>query len=466
MAEPIPISQRPGDMALAAFFALNVLAITYMEGFEQLVIADPDHFEYPVWPPRFMVDAVHWWGRNYDPLLMARPTWWRVIIAIDATFFGPFYVCAVYAFVKGREWIRIPSIIWASVMLTMVAEHHLGVGDADDGRRDPRRGGVRRVRHAAARDRALRQRALGAGSDPRALPDDSPAPPLCGGSRGARRDGRGGRGRTVSPSASDFRSKYGPWALVAGASEGLGAEFARQLAAKGLNIVPIARRQALLEQLARELEFEHRVEVRPLAIDLSDPRAAAAIVERTRDLEVGLVVYNAALSPIGPFLERHLDEKLRVLDVNCRTPLILVHEFARIMAERGRGGLLLVSSMSALQGSPLVATYAATKAFGLILGEGLWEELRRHGVDVLAFCAGATRTPNFEASQPEKAPRFAPAPMEPAAVAAEALACLGKTPSAIAGRGNRLVSLLMHRLLPRRLSIEIMGRATRAMYEE
>ena len=121
MAEPIPLSERPVDVALAAFFALNVLAITYMEGFEQLVIADPEHFEYPVWPPHFMVDAVHWWGRSYDPLLMARPTWWRVIIAIDATFFGPFYVCAVYAFLKGREWIRIPSIIWASVMLTMVA---------------------------------------------------------------------------------------------------------------------------------------------------------------------------------------------------------------------------------------------------------------------------------------------------------------------------------------------------------
>ena len=121
MAEPIPLSQRPGDVALVAFFAVNVLGITYMQGFEQLVIADPNNFEYPVWPPRFMVDAVHWWGRNYDPLLMARPTWWRVIIAMDAIFFGPFYLCAVYAFTRGREWIRIPSIIWASVMLTMVA---------------------------------------------------------------------------------------------------------------------------------------------------------------------------------------------------------------------------------------------------------------------------------------------------------------------------------------------------------
>lgn len=270
----------------------------------------------------------------------------------------------------------------------------------------------------------------------------------------------------MSAAADEFRARYGPWALVAGASEGLGAEFARKLAARGLHVVPIARRQTLLEQLARELEFEHRVEVRPLAIDLAEPDAAAAIVERTRDLEVGLVVYNAALSLIGPFLERNLDEKLRMLDVNCRTPLILAHEFGRAMVARRRGGLLLVSSMSAFQGSPLVATYAATKAFDLILGEGLWEELRRDGVDVLAFCAGATRTPNYVASQPEKPPRFAPEPMEPAAVAEEALACLGRTPSAMAGRGNRLANLLMNRLLPRRTAIEIMARATRAMYGE
>jgi short-subunit dehydrogenase len=270
----------------------------------------------------------------------------------------------------------------------------------------------------------------------------------------------------VSANANTFRSRYGPWAIVAGASEGLGAEFARKLAARGLHVVPVARRQELLDQLARELEFEHGVQVRPVSLDLADPGAAAALCERTRDLEVGLLIYNAALSPIGPFLERDLDEKLRVLDVNCRTPLALAHEFGKAMADRGRGGLLLVSSMSALQGSPLVATYAATKAFDLVLGEGLWEELRRHGVDVLAFCAGSTRTPNYEASRPAKTPRFAPKPMEPAAVAEEALARLGKRPSAIAGRGNRIASFFLHRLLPRRLAIQIMGRATRAMYEE
>ncbi len=270
----------------------------------------------------------------------------------------------------------------------------------------------------------------------------------------------------MSSNEGAFRSRYGPWALVAGASEGLGAEFARQLAAAGLHVVPVARRQALLEELARELETEHAVEVRPISIDLADPDAALALRERTQDLELGLVVYNATLSPIGPFLEQDLDEMLRVLDVNCRTPLVVAHEFGRTMAARGRGGLLFMSSMSAFQGSPLVATYAATKAFDLVLAEGLWDELRGRGIDVLAFCAGATRTPNYEASQPGKASRLAPAVMEPSAVAAEALACLGKTPSAIAGRGNRLGSLIMHRLLPRRLAVEIMGRTTRSMYSK
>ena len=120
MAETVPLSKRPGDIALLVFFWFNILAVTYVEGLEQLVISDPYDFEYPLWPLPFMVDMVHWWGRSFDPLLMARPTWWRVIIGIDVIFFGPFYVCAIYAFTKGREWIRIPSIIYASVMLTMV----------------------------------------------------------------------------------------------------------------------------------------------------------------------------------------------------------------------------------------------------------------------------------------------------------------------------------------------------------
>jgi hypothetical protein len=120
MRQVVPLAKRPGDIALLGFFVVNLFVITYMVDLEQLVIADPSNFTYPLWPPPFMVDAVHWWGRTFDPVLLARPAWWQATIWIDALFFGPFYVAAIYAFFKGREWIRIPGIIYASVMLTNV----------------------------------------------------------------------------------------------------------------------------------------------------------------------------------------------------------------------------------------------------------------------------------------------------------------------------------------------------------
>ncbi|MFW6067044.1 MAG: EXPERA domain-containing protein [Myxococcota bacterium] len=136
MRRVIPLRRRPVDILLLAFFALNLVFITYMIDTEQLVIDDPTDFEYPVWPPRFIIDAVHWWGFNFDPALIARPPWWRATIWIDQIFFGPFYAFAVYAYAKGKEWIRIPSIIWGSVMITNVTiilfEEVLGPHASDD----------------------------------------------------------------------------------------------------------------------------------------------------------------------------------------------------------------------------------------------------------------------------------------------------------------------------------------------
>jgi len=120
MNKVIPLSKRPADIAILAFFALNILLITYVVDLEQLIIPNASHFTYPLWPPPFAVDLIHWWGRTFDPLLIARPVWWKVTIWIDALFFGPFYLVAIYAFLRGKEWIRIPSIIYASVMLTNV----------------------------------------------------------------------------------------------------------------------------------------------------------------------------------------------------------------------------------------------------------------------------------------------------------------------------------------------------------
>jgi hypothetical protein len=108
------------DWFFVAFFVVNLGFITYIVDVEQLIIADPAHFTYPLWPPAKLVDLVHWWGRTYDPALLAREPWWRATIWIDALFFGPYYAFAIYAFVKKKNWIRMPSVIWASVMLTNV----------------------------------------------------------------------------------------------------------------------------------------------------------------------------------------------------------------------------------------------------------------------------------------------------------------------------------------------------------
>ncbi len=258
---------------------------------------------------------------------------------------------------------------------------------------------------------------------------------------------------------ASFAARYGKWALVAGASEGLGEQFARQLAARGLHIILVARRAELLAQLAEQIRATG-VEVVTIALDLAAPDLAQRLSAATRDLEVGLVVYNAAYSLIGEFLEQDLESKLRVIDVNCRGPIVVAHTLGLPMAARGRGGIILMSSLAGMQGSPHLSTYAASKAFNLVLGESLWDELGKRGIDVLTCRAGATRTPNYVASRP----RSAGAPvMEPAAVAAEAIAALGHKPSMIPGWANRAAAAFMG-VLPRKAAIRLMGSATRKMY--
>ena len=266
-----------------------------------------------------------------------------------------------------------------------------------------------------------------------------------------------------SRSPGEFRARYGPWALVAGATEGIGREFARQLAARGTHLVLVARREALLAETASAIQAGFPVQVRTAALDL----AAADLIDRLRPvlagLEVGLLVYNAALSVLQDFAATSPDDLLRQLYVNCRGPLLLCRELAGPMAARGRGGIVLMSSASGFVGSGLAATYAATKAFDSVLGEGLWQDLHPRGVDVLACVAGATRTPNFERQM--RGPQRAGIPvMEPADVAREALDALGGPPLRVVGRGNRLAAFLLTRLLPRPRASALMTASTRALH--
>jgi hypothetical protein len=256
----------------------------------------------------------------------------------------------------------------------------------------------------------------------------------------------------------DFRTSYGPVALVAGASEGLGASFAHALAARGLDLVVVARRADVLERTADALRSRHGCVVHAAAMDLGTPEAMPALAGIARELEVGLVVYNAAHAPIGPFLEQSVDDLLRVVDVNVRAPLWLARTFAPPMVARGRGGVVLMASIAGAQGTPHVATYAASKAFEIVLAEGLWEELRAHGVDVLVSCAGAIATPGYERAA--KARRV-PGTLDPDTVAERTIAALGRGPRVTPGFLNALASFIIGRLLPRRLAVSLMAASTR-----
>src|SRR5215216_422130 len=261
-----------------------------------------------------------------------------------------------------------------------------------------------------------------------------------------------------------FKVRYGSWGIVAGASEGIGATYAEELAARGLNLILIARRAELLQSLASKLSERYKIETKIITLDLADPNAVEQITETTKELEVGLLVYNAAFSAIGPFLERPLKDHIKEVNINAFTPLKLVYFFAEQMLAHGRGGILLMSSLSAFQGSAYISTYAATKAFNIVLAEGLWEEWRQRGVDVLVCVSGAVKTPNYVASEPEQTGGLGDMTMTPDQVVGEALKALGKGPHVIPGRINRFSSFVMRHLLSRKVAVKLMGGILRGMY--
>lgn len=192
------------------------------------------------------------------------------------------------------------------------------------------------------------------------------------------------------------RDAYGPWALVAGGSEGVGAEFAVQLAEAGLDLVLVARKTGPLAETAERCRALG-VEVRTLSTDLARAGAAAEVAAVTGDLEIGLLIYNAgANTHSAEFLDGDLDAFARVLDLNLTTMMALTQHYGRAMRGRGRGGILLVGSMAGYLGSTHHTVYGGVKAFGRIFAESLWLELRDHGVHVLELVLGLTRTPAME----------------------------------------------------------------------
>ena len=192
--------------------------------------------------------------------------------------------------------------------------------------------------------------------------------------------------------ADAFLTKYGPVALVTGASSGIGRSFAALLAAKGFDLVLVARRVERLEQLAAEFTAKHKVNVKVVPVDLAGVNAAAEMLEATAGLDVGLVVSNAGFGLRG-WHEDHPPAGLNeMLMVNCNTPMLLANGFIPRLKARGKGGIIFVSSVEALLGVPFSAGYSASKGFMNRLGEALWAELTPHGLDILTVCPGATDT--------------------------------------------------------------------------
>ncbi|MCX2982237.1 SDR family NAD(P)-dependent oxidoreductase [Halieaceae bacterium IMCC14734] len=233
-----------------------------------------------------------------------------------------------------------------------------------------------------------------------------------------------------------FADKYGPWALVAGGSEGVGESFARMLAAAGLNLLLVARREQPMQQLADSLQREHDIEVRYLSADLTQPDVLQRIQAFSAELEVGLFIYNVGSAvKYARYTEWSVDDLDFMINLNCRTPALLCNHFAKAMVERGRGGLMLLSSMAAMAGSAWLSIYPASKAFDQMLAEGLWHDLKPSGVDAMCLVLGATNTPShahvdFEAFMPGGA-------MSCDQAAQEGLMHLGEGPLWVAGEDNR-----------------------------
>ena len=191
---------------------------------------------------------------------------------------------------------------------------------------------------------------------------------------------------------SKFLERYGPVALVTGASSGIGLAFAEELAERGFELVVAARRTDRLDALAARLHSSHGTITRVVASDLSDPEAPAALLEATQGIDIGLVVSNAGFNLKGPFERPDASAMAKMLTVNCHAPMQLAHGFIPRLKARGKGGIVFTSSVEGLIGCPYSTAYSASKALVVALGEGLWGELQGEGIDVLTLCPGATES--------------------------------------------------------------------------
>lgn len=252
-----------------------------------------------------------------------------------------------------------------------------------------------------------------------------------------------------------FKEKYGPWALITGASSGIGAEFARQLAAKGLNVVLAARRKQRLEELAGEIAAQYKVKTLAIAVDLLQADFIGALAEKTKGLDIGLLVNSAGMMYLGEYLQTDIEKELKMIDLNVKAPALLTHHFGKKMVKRGKGGIIFVASMLGHVGTPFAAAYAGSKAFEVVKGESLWQELKPKGVDVLTLSPGLTDS-EMTASYDFSAMPMKLMQVEP--VVKAALEALGKKSQVIPGVMNKILGFVSKRIFSRDANTKLFGK--------
>lgn len=258
----------------------------------------------------------------------------------------------------------------------------------------------------------------------------------------------------------NLKRTYEGWALITGASSGIGKEMARELAKQKFDLVLVARNEVALEQLSKELAPKYGIQTRVIALDLAHDGAPQSLYDRVRDIDIGLLVASAGIDEMGPFLEKDYAALRGMLRLNVDAPSELAHLFGRSMAARQhqgkrRSGIILLSSLFAYQGIPNFAVYAATKAYVLTMGEALTAEMKQNKIDVLTLSPGLTATP-FASGLKMNTARLPMIPQSPQRVARTGLRNLGRKMSVVSGFLNKFYAW-ENRLIPRSWPVYLFG---------
>ncbi|MFA7555735.1 MAG: SDR family NAD(P)-dependent oxidoreductase [Spongiibacteraceae bacterium] len=268
----------------------------------------------------------------------------------------------------------------------------------------------------------------------------------------------------------NYKQRYGEWALITGAAEGIGATYCDRLAAMGMSLILFDINADALQQTEKKLILNYpHINIRCCVVDLADTTALNQAIDAVAAIEIGLLIANAGIGAVGRWLEVPLETKLTQIAVNCTSTLILAHRLTPAMVERRRGGIIIMASGSAEMGSSFIVTYAATKAFDRVFAEGLWAELGPYGIDVTTVMPGAVNTPGFRDSLPAgKQPTKLMQPVDPCVVVDAALAGLGKEINVRPSMGSGFSSIMMKLMLlfmPRKQFLAMGNKAVVDMYD-